>query len=323
MSDPAAATPPQAPITVDSFWLPRQGSTFAKEVDEAYYITLWICAGFFIIVVGAMIYFALKYKRKSDTERTSPVDHSFRLEIVWSIVPSVLLVWLFYLGVKGYANVTTAPNGAFEIRVTGQMWNWNFAYPNGEMTDELFVPVNRPVKLVMTSTDVIHAFFVPEFRVKQDVVPGMYSSLWFTATQVGDTAVECAEYCGDGHSLMLNQVHVLPEDQFKVLYDNAFEDPLHPLSPEVRGEKKYKSKCAVCHSVDGAPNTGPTFKGLWDRQEKLEDGSTITVNENYVRKSILEPQSQIVAGFPRTMPVFAGQLTERDIEGIIAFLKKQ
>lgn len=322
MSDPAAAST-QAPITVDSFWLPRQGSTFAKQVDDAYHITLWICVFFFVVVVGAMIYFAIKYKRKSDTERTSPIDHSFRLEVAWSIVPSVLLVWLFYLGLKGFANSQTAPNGAYEIKVTGSMWSWSFSYPNGEITDELYIPVNKPIKLVMTSTDVIHAFFVPEFRVKQDVVPGMYSSLWFTATTVGSTAVECAEYCGDGHSLMLNTVHVMPEDEFKKYYDNGFEDPAHPLAPEVRGEKKYKSKCAVCHSVDGSPNTGPTFQGLFGRTEKLEDGSSVEVTENYVRKSILDPQSQIVAGFPKTMPVFAGQLSERDIEGIIAFLKKQ
>lgn len=322
MSDPVADAPKPV-INVDSFWLPRQSSTFATHVDEAYYITLWICVGFFVLVVGAMIYFAIKYKRKSDDERTSPIDHNFRLEIVWSIIPSALLIWLFYLGIKGYADSQTAPNGAYEIKVTGQMWNWSYTYPNGSNTDELFIPVNRPIKLVMTSADVIHAFFIPEFRAKQDVVPGMYSSMWFTATKTGDTAVECAEYCGDGHSLMLSVAHVLPEDEFKKLADNDFEDPAHPLSPEVRGEKKYKNKCAVCHSVDGSPNTGPTFKGIWGREEKLEDGSTVTVNENYIRKSILDPQSQIVAGYPRTMPVFAGQLSDRDIEGIIAFLKKQ
>ncbi|MFO0617852.1 MAG: cytochrome c oxidase subunit II [Polyangiaceae bacterium] len=325
MSDTAAAAAdtPKPSINIDSFWLPRQSSTFAKEVDEAYYITLAICIGFFIIVVGAMIYFAIKYKRKRDDDRTSPVDHNFRLEIVWSTIPSLLLVWLFYLGLKGYANSQTAPNGAFEIRVTGQMWNWSFSYPNGSSTDELFVPVDRPVKLVMTSADVIHSFYVPEFRVKQDVVPGMYSSLWFTATQVGDTAVECAEYCGDGHSQMFNIVHVMDAAKFDEFYANDFDDPAHPMAPEVRGEKKYKAKCAVCHSTDGSPNTGPTFKGVWGREEKLEDGSTITVDEAYVRKSILEPQSQVVATFPHSMPSFAGQLKEKDIEGIIAFLKQQ
>lgn len=322
MSD-SVADAPKPVINVDSFWLPRQGSTFAKHVDEAYYVTLWICVAFFVLVVGAMIYFAIKYKRKSDDERTSPIDHNFRLEVVWSIVPSALLVWLFYLGIKGYADAQTAPNGAFEVKVTGQMWNWSFEYPNGSTSDDLYIPVNRPIKLVMTSQDVIHAFFVPEFRAKQDVVPGMYSTMWFTATQTGETAVECAEYCGDSHSMMLAKVHVMPEAEFDPFYEAGLEDPLHPDPPDVRGAKKYKSKCAVCHSVDGSPNTGPTFKGIWGREETLEDGSKVTVNENYVRKSILEPQSQIVQGFPRTMPVFAGQLKDKDIEGIIEFLKKQ
>lgn len=324
MSDPAPAAEATKPvINVDSFWLPRSGSTFSKQFDEAYYITLAICIGFFVIVVGAMIYFAFKYKRKRDDERTSPIDHNFRLEIVWSLVPSALLVWLFYLGIKGYANTQTAPNGAFEVKVTGQMWNWSYQYPDGTNTDELFVPANRPVKLILTSQDVIHSFFVPEFRVKQDAVPGMYTSLWFTATQTGDTAVECAEYCGDSHSNMLSTVHVMDPAEFDVFYANGFDDPKNPMPPAVRGEKKYKAKCSVCHSVDGSPNTGPTFKAVWGRQEQLEDGSSVTVDENYVRKSILEPQSQIVKGFPRSMPVFAGQLSEKDILGIIEFLKQQ
>jgi cytochrome c oxidase subunit 2 len=321
MSDPAETPKPH--INVDSFWLPKPSSTFAKEVDDAYYITLWICVGFFVLVVGAMIYFAIRYKRKRDDERTSPVDHNFRLEVIWSTVPAVLLVWLFYLGIKGYANAETAPNGAYEIHVTGQMWNWSFSYPSGDSADELYVPVNRPVKLIMTSNDVIHSFFVPEFRIKQDVVPGMYSTLWFTATATGDTAVECAEYCGDGHSLMLNTVHVLPEEEFDKFVANHLEDPAHPLSPEVRGEKKYNSTCKVCHSIDGTRVTGPTFKGVWGRQETLEDGNTITVDESYVRRSLLDPQGQVVQGYPHTMPTFADPkvMSNRDIEGIIAFLK--
>ncbi len=331
MSQPEA---PKPHIEIDSFWMPRASSTLADETDRAYYITYWICVGFFVVVVGAMIYFAIRYKRKSDDERTSPVDHNFRLEVFWSLVPSVLLVWLFVIGVKGYANAETAPNEAFQIRVTAQMWSWSFEYPDGTQTDSLYVPAGRPVKLVMSSKDVIHAMFIPEFRVKQDVVPGMYSSLWFTAKlpadgKAYDTAIECAEYCGApdgksslyGHSTMLNIVHVLPGDEFDALLKNAFEDPAHPLSPVQRGERAYHAKCEVCHSTDGTRVVGPSWKGIWAKQEELDDGRTITVDENYLRKHILTAGQDVVKGYPKTMPIFAGQLSDRDVEGLIEYIQ--
>jgi len=326
MSQPST---PQPHIAVDDYaQLPHAMSTNADQTDQAYYITVWICIGFFVLVVGAMIYFGIKYKRKSDDERTSPVDHNFRLEVVWSLVPSALLVWLFILGLKGYANQETAPNEAFQVKVTGQMWAWSFEYPDGTQSDELYIPAGRPIKLLMSSKDVIHAFFVPEFRVKQDVVPGMYSTLWFTAKlpadgKAYDTAIECAEYCGDGHSKILNTVHVLPGEEFDKLLANSLEDPAHPLTPQARGEKKYHNKCESCHSVDGSRVVGPTWKSMWGRKEKLSDGREVTVDENYIRKSILEPQADIVDGFPGTMPTFSGQLSEKDIDGIIAFIKEQ
>ena len=327
MSQPEA---PKPHIEVDSFWMPRASSTFADQTDQAYYITYYICVGFFVLVVGAMIYFAIKYKRKSDDERTSPVDHNFRLEVVWSLVPSILLVWLFVLGVKGYANAETAPNEAYQIRVTGQMWAWSFEYPDGTQTDEMFVPAGRPVKLLMSSKDVIHSMFIPEFRVKQDVVPGMYSTLWFTAKlpadgKAYDTAIECAEYCGDGHSKMLNIVHVLPAADFDALEKNTFEDPAHPLTPEQRGEKKFHHSCETCHSLDGSRLVGPSWKGIWGKQEKMNDGRTVLVDENYLRKSILEPNADIVDSYPSPspMPTFAGQLSDKEIDGIIAFIKTQ
>jgi cytochrome c oxidase subunit 2 len=317
---------PKPHINIDSFWMPRASSTLAPETDHAFYVTYWICVGFFVLVVGAMIYFAIRYKRKSDTERTSPVDHNFRLEVVWSLVPSILLVWLFVLGLENFANAETSPNEAYQIRVTGQMWNWSFEYPDGTQTDELYVPAGRNIKVVMSSKDVIHSFFIPEFRVKQDVVPGMYSSLWFNA-KLGDdgkgydTAIECAEYCGDGHSKMYNTVHVLTGEDFDKFEKNSFEDPNHPLSPTQRGEKKYHSKCETCHSTDGTRVIGPSWKGIWGKQEDLEGGRTVLVDENYLRKHILNAGQDVVKGYPNQMPVFAGQLSEKDVEGIIEYIK--
>ena len=317
------STAPQPQITVDSFWMPRASSTLADQTDQAFYICYYISIGFFILVVGAMIWFAFKYKRKSDDELTSPVDHNFRLEVIWSIVPAVLLVWLFVIGIRGYANASVAPNDSFEIKVTGQMWNWSFEYPDGTVTSELYVPVGRPTRLLMSSKDVIHSMFIPEFRVKQDVVPGMYSTLWFNPTKEVDTAIECAEYCGDGHSKMLNVVHAMAAAKFDEFYANGFEDPSHPMPPEQRGEKKYNEICNACHSLDGSRVVGPSFKGVWGRTEKFEDGTSGVVDENYVRQSILEPQAKVVDTYPHSMPSFAGQLKDKDIEGIIAFLKNQ
>lgn len=310
-------------IDVDSFWMPHASSTLAEQTDQAFYFIWYVCVGFFVLVVGAMIYFAIKYKRKSDDERTNPIDHNFRLEVIWTAVPAVLLVYMFILGARGYANASVAPNDAFQIKVTGQMWSWSFEYPDGTVTQDLYVPVGKPVKLLMSSKDVIHSFFVPEFRVKQDVVPGMYSTLWFNATREVDTAVECAEYCGDGHSKMLTEVHAFNPQKFDEFYANGFEDPAHPTPPEVRGQKKYEALCVACHTTDGSRLVGPTFQNVWGRKEQLEDGTSIVVDENYVRQSILEPQAKIVATYPHSMPSFAGQLKDKDIDGIIAFLKAQ
>ena len=306
--------------------MPVASSTFAQNIDGVYWTWITIAVPFFFVVVGPMIYFALKYKRKSEDEKTHPLDHHLRLEIFWTFIPTVLVIYLFWVGFKAYADASVAPNGAYEIKVTGQMYNWTFEYPDGTITNELGVPKDKPVKLIMSSTDVIHSFFIPEFRAKQDVVPGLYTSLWFQATREGVTAVECAEYCGDGHSRMLTTVEVLPsgpDDQ-----QGTFENWLlnggvkTPLPPLALGEKKYTSLCMSCHSLDGSRIQGPSFKGVFGRQEKLADGTTITVDENYIRNSILNPQAQIVEGYPPTMPAF-GYLKDRDIEGIIAFLKEQ
>lgn len=309
-------------ISVEPNHMPTPSSTIAAQTDHAYWMTVYIAIFFFVVVIGPMTYFAFKYKRKSEDERTSPVDHNLQIEVIWTLVPTAVLMYLFWLGIQGYANASVAPNEAYQIQVTGQMFNWTFQYPDGTTTTDLYVPKDKPVKLVMSSKDVIHSFFVPEFRVKQDVVPGMYTTMWFTATREMESAVECAEFCGDGHSRMLTKVFVLNQKDFEEFAANGFEDPKNPMPPAVRGKKKYEALCSSCHSIDGTRIQGPSFKGVWGRSEKLSDGSTITVDENYVRNSVLNPQGQIVEGYPPTMPAFS-YLKDKDIEGIIAFLKEQ
>lgn len=309
------------PIQVDGVWLPKAASTIAAETDFAFWVTYWISVFFFVVVVGAAIYFTFRYKRKREGERTSPIDHSVKLEAFWTFIPTVLLVWIFALGLKGYINQSVAPDGAYEIKVTAQMFSWSFQYPDGTVSGELAVPKDRPVRLVMSSQDVIHSFFVPEFRVKQDVVPGLYTTVWFEATEVLETALQCTEYCGEKHSGMLTKVMVLDGPKFDQWVQNG--GTMEKLPPVEWGAKLYASRgCANCHSTDGTKIQGPTFKGLWAKgTETLADGSSQKIDENYIRQSILEPSTQIVQGYPNVMSSYAGQLRDDDIDAIIAWLK--
>ena len=323
---PAAPAEPKLEIRTGSDGMPVSSSTFAENIDNVYWTWVYISIPFFLVVVGPMIYFAFKYKRKSEDEKTHPLDHHLKLEVFWTFVPAVVLVFMFWVGFKAYADASVAPNGSYEIKVTGQMYNWTFEYPDGTVTTELGIPKDRPVRLVMSSSDVIHSFFIPEFRAKQDVVPGLYTTLWFQATREGSSAVECAEYCGDGHSRMLTSVHVMPSgpDDKQGTFENWLVNGglLTPLPPVALGKKRFDALCVSCHSLDGSRIQGPSFKGIFGRSEKLADGKTITVDENYIRNSILNPQSQLVEGYPATMPTFS-YLKDKDIDGIIACLKEQ
>jgi cytochrome c oxidase subunit 2 len=216
-------------------------------------------------------------------------------------------------------NVT--PANAMEVKVTAQKWFWTFNYKEGaSTTNELVVPVNRPVKLLMSSQDVIHSFFVPSFRVKMDVLPNRYTTLWFEAPDAGEYDLFCTEYCGKGHSEMIGKVKVVSDAEYSnwLASSSAGSD----LPPEEYGQELYKSKaCFTCHSLDGTPSVGPTFKGIFGRSEKMTDGSTIVVDENYIRKSVLEPQAQVVEGFQPVMPTYQGVVNNEQIDALIAFLK--
>lgn len=309
------------PIDIGSFWLPKQSSTIAPEIDSAYHVVLVVSALFFVLVVGGMTYFAIRYRRRRAGEVTSPIDHNVRLEIIWTAIPSVLLVVLFAIGFKGYVNAHVAPGDAMEIKVTAEKWMWTFTYPNGTTTvNELGVPKDRPVRLLMSSKDIVHSFFVPEFRIKQDVVPGAYTTTWFQATDAREITILCAEYCGTGHSDMMGKVIVMEEPQFKDWLDKG--GGASDLPPAELGQKLYTARnCVTCHSLDGTRIQGPTFKGVFGRTEDLEGGSKVVVDENYIRESILDPQAKIVRGYPPTMPVFKGLLKEKEIDALIAFLK--
>jgi len=310
------------PIDIGSFWLPKASSTTAHQVDWAFDVVLWMAVVFFVGIVGAIALFASQYRRRRKGEKTSTVDHNTTLEIVWTVIPLLLLGVLFLSGLRGYANVLVAPAESLEIKVTGAKWFWTFTYPNGYVVqNELVVPKDRPVKLLLSSQDVVHSFFVPEFRIKQDAVPGQYTTMWFNATEAKEIVVECAEYCGTSHSDMLAKIIVKPEAEFKDWLDSAANESAGK-SPVEYGQILFtKKNCFTCHSTTGVRIVGPSVKGMFGRKEDLEGGAAVTVDENYIRESLLEPNAKVVKGYPAAMPTYKGTLKDKEIDALIAYLK--
>lgn len=305
-----------------TFWMPEQASVTAHQVDWLFDFVLWICIFFFVLIVALMIYFIARYRQQRPGDAAlSQTSHNTPLELTWTIIPLFLVVIIFWLGFKGYMDLATAPGNAYTISVTGQKWSWLFTYPNGVSASELHVPVDTPVKLVMSSQDVLHSFFIPSFRVKQDVVPGRYTSLWFRATKAGTFDVYCTEYCGKGHSDMLTKAIVHPTGEFEKWMDEEgnFIAKLPPVEAGMKVYQKYG--CKQCHSVDGVASTGPTFRGIWGHSQALQGGGSVIVDENYVRESILEPNAKVAAGFEAVMPTFQGRIKDDEIRVMIEYLK--
>jgi cytochrome c oxidase subunit 2 len=227
------------------------------------------------------------------------------------------------VGFRGYLKNAIAPAEAMEVSVTAERWLWTFTYANGTVSvNELHVPRARPVKLILSSRDVIHSFFVPELRVKRDAVPNSYSTLWFEATEVGEATIQCAEYCGTGHSAMLGRLVVQEEKDFNNwLETGGGGDKLPPA--ELGAKLFVKLACNTCHTTDGTPKTGPTFKGIFGSRVELADGKSVVVDEEYIRESITNPTAKIVRGFQPLMPVFKGLVTQKQIDGLVAFIKEQ
>ncbi len=306
-------------IHLGSFWLPRQGSTLAPQVDRGFDLALYVGVAFFILVVVPLVLFVWKYRRRRAHDVGKPTGHNTAIEIAWTVIPLAIVMACFLVGFRGFLRASVAPAGAYEIQVTAHKWAWHFQYPTGKSTDnELRIPVGRPVKMVMSSQDVIHGFFIPEFRVKEDVVPGSYTSVWFTVPKPTQTLLECTQYCGLGHSGMLAKVIAMPDADF----DKWVHQVKLQGSPVAIGRGLYTSKgCSGCHSINGTRIVGPSFKGLWGTTSHLSDGRNLVVDENFVRKHILDPRSLPVTGYPQVMPSFKGQLTDEQINDIIAFLK--
>ncbi len=307
-----------------NIFLPKGTSTVAPQVDALFSFVFIVSIILFVIVVGGTFLFVFRYRKQKRQKVTFTEDLSenTKLEVVWTIIPFILVLIVFFWGFKSYMNIRLAPGDAIDVKVTAQKWFWQFDYPDGvSSTNELVVPVGVPVRLTMSSQDVIHSFFVPNFRVKMDVLPNRYTVAWFEATEPGEYDLFCTEYCGTGHSKMLGKVRAVSENQYLAWIEENSSFGEGVSLPEL-GAKLYKAKaCNTCHSTDGSPLVGPSFKGVYGHRVELSDGSTVTADENYLRESILKPQAKVVKGFQPVMPTYQSILKPREVDALIEYIK--
>ena len=297
---------------------PEQASNFAPQVDSLMIFITAICLFFGVAITTAIIVFFFKYHRKTPNAVGIATHEDSRLEAVWMIIPLILAMAMFGWGAVVYVDYRNAPPDTLDIYVIAKQWMWKAQQPSGlKEINELHVPVGRNIRLVMASEDVIHDFFVPAFRVKMDVVPGHYNTMWFRPTKAGRYHFFCSQYCGTNHALMGGWVTVMePSDYAAWLSGSGAQG-----DPAVAGEKLFVERaCSTCHVADGT-GRGPSLNGLFGAKVLLADGSSITANEAYIRESILQPNAKIVARYAPSMPTYQGQLTEEQILALIAYVK--
>ena len=311
-----------------NFWMPKAVNLTADDSDLMYYAVLGLSIFFFVGIAGAVVYLVVKYRHRPGHKPEPSPAHNDALEITWTVIPTIICVFLFYYGWNTYVHVVTPPTKAVEINVLAWRWNWQFTHSNGVQDSDLHVPVNTPVRLVMTSKDVIHSFYAPVMRVKQDILPRRYTYAWFFPTKPGTYRLTCAEYCGTNHSQMgitesgrraVVVVHE-PGGYERYLSDKAAMSM--NMNPVDLGKMLYEKKgCNACHTIDGSQRVGPSWKATFGTDVPLTDGTTVKMDENYIRESILYPQAKSRPGFPPSMPSFEGQLKEKELEGLIAYIK--
>jgi len=296
---------------------PEQASTFAPKVDLMYY-SLWVFLFIFsITLVCVLVGLGIVYRQRLGSGRRSVHVENLPLELTWTVIPLVLALGIFAWGAVLYFDYADAPDNTLDISVMGKQWMWKMQHPNGlREVNELTIPINQPVKLTMWSQDVIHSFFVPAFRVKQDVLPGIYTTLWFEATKEGSYPLFCAEYCGTDHSTMGGYVHVVSRQAYEEFLEGG-----PALTPMARGEALFQNfGCMTCHMA-GDASRGPDLYGLYGSEVRLTTGRTLIADEEYIRESILQPAVKIVEGYAPLMPSFQGQLDDDDLASLVAYIK--
>ena len=301
-------------------FFPEQASSIASHVDGLYLYLVLVSAFFSVLIAALIVVFAVKYRRKDETYVPKPVHGGLILEITWSVIPLGLSMVMFAWGASIFFTESRPPADSMEIYVTGKQWMWKIQHMEGQREiNELHIPVNRDIKLTMTSEDVIHDFYVPAFRTKSDVVPGRYTTEWFRPTRVGEYHIFCAEYCGTKHSGMIGTVYVMEPMQYDAwLAGGGAQGTLAQ-----KGEALFQQLgCVTCHQAE-ADKQGrcPNLHNIWGKPQELTTGQVVTVNAEYVRESILNPSAKIVAGYQNIMPTFSGLVTEDGVQQLIEYVK--
>jgi cytochrome c oxidase subunit II len=297
---------------------PSSASNLAPKVDHIYFTLLALCTFVALGVCVAIIWFCVRYRRGSKADRTRPSGGPLRLEITWTVIPLFIFLAIFFWAADVFFAMSRPPADASEIYVVGKQWMWKVQHPDGRREiNELHIPVGQPVKLIMSSQDVIHDFFVPGFRNKQDVVPGRYTTEWFTPTKPGKYHLFCSQYCGTDHSRMVGWIYVMqPAEHARWLAGQPA-----PESLGAQGERAFHMRgCSGCHAVNSTIHA-PLLDNIYGKRVPLSDGTFVTADEQYLRDSILQPNKQIAAGFAPVMPTYQGQISEDELNAIIAYLK--
>ncbi len=302
--------------------LPEQASTFGPLVDSLFGFVVGVGAALTVLVFGLMIYFAIRFRRRSDDETPKPMHGNTTLEVAWSVIPLLIGMVMFAWGAIVYLQLTRPPANAMEIYVVGRQWMWKVQHPEGQREiNTLHVPAGRPVRLIITSEDVLHSFYIPAFRTKQDAVPGRYSSIWFQATEPGEYHLFCAEYCGTEHSKMIGKVHVMEAADYQHWLTYQGQD-----SMARKGAQLFtKLQCITCHGFS-SQQRAPVLEDIYRRRVNVTEGEkgpqrTVLADDNYLRESILRPDAKIVVGWKNIMPAFEGQVTPEELNQVIAYIK--
>jgi cytochrome c oxidase subunit II len=302
-------------------------SNYVTTFDASFNLMLWVSVAFTVFLSGAMIWFVYKYNRKKH-KKAEQIAGSTALEITWTVIPILIALVMFWYGWAGYTPMNKPPDNALDVTTIGRMWSFTFLYDNGKQSPELVVPVNTPVKLKLVSLDVLHSVYIPEFRIKSDMVPGREKMMWFQSDREGEYDLYCAEYCGLRHSYMSSVVRVVKQEEFDKWYADTtmVADTADIDKPGAAGEAIVKAQgCFACHSLDGTKLVGPTFLNLFGKEQTvIRDGQTVTVtaDEEYIIRSVYEPDAEIVQGYPEGQMIsYKGMITEDDMVKIIEYLK--
>ena len=297
----------------------------AGKVDAVFLLIAVVCGFFFLLTQGLLVYFAIRYRRRAaDRDNETPsITGNPLLEMVWILVPSIVVLAIFYYGWRVYADMRTPQPGATEVHVTGKQWMWEVGYPGGRTAiNEVRVPRGKPVKFLLTSSDVIHGFYLPEFRVKMDAIPGRITTLWLRPDRAGTYTIHCTVYCGDGHSNMNGSLVVMEPAEYAAWERGATEAGKGDEPLPKRGERLVGGAgCLNCHAVSGKEKIGPNFSGLFGSKVPLEGGATVAADEEFLRESIVDPGAKIVKGYPNVMPTYKTSMTPEDVRAVVEYLK--